>query len=530
MLLLYKVKVMVYVHYVGTVVKRTFLLKTFLFLVTVIIFGSHELKSAQQKNQQEPYQVRWMYASPQLQIPLEFIFTDPQLDPGCDRISLRTFTFNNLKQRWLGSKKEQRPVQVICVDPRPVSELSVPFIDKVANWVKEHIGNRFVKHLEYRDRHERLERSVSPESFKEDMKKGLVGALHFNDEIKGVVDREIAQARAIKACEAKDPAASSFNDNKKGFFSWKNNQKMAVSDDEWLEKEVVSEEPATKRMPSKKPLFSKPVEKLKSKLGPQQQRQETSTQTDSSLGLTEQVIAPAVTVAAVLQVADKECPVRPNVPASASLEPVLSTGKFTFVPRCFEDEKALSATMEKSAFFKGLGHGVEKGKQYVSAGFEKIKNALEKFKKTHPISAVDQNAEKKKSDEQVAADQSVFGAPPASTLSSAPPSETKKNDVSPAPIPLEESVSSSPVTTSSDSGNTLTSFEESLGIRADKEKTFFSHISENPVTAVAVTVGSVVAVYGMYKLFVYLHAQKAERIALRKRLRKSLEDRSCVVL
>ena len=61
-----------------------------------------------------------------------------------------------------------------------------------------------------------------------------------------------------------------------------------------------------------------------------------------------------------------------------------------------------------------------------------------------------------------------------------------------------------------------------------KEKSVLTEISENPGTTAALTAGTVVALYGSYKLIQYFDTKKAKKIALAKRL-KAQKNQSSVV-
>ena len=52
-----------------------------------------------------------------------------------------------------------------------------------------------------------------------------------------------------------------------------------------------------------------------------------------------------------------------------------------------------------------------------------------------------------------------------------------------------------------------------------KEKSLFTQISENPGTTAALTAGTVIVLYGSYKLIQYFDQKKAKKIALAKRLK-----------
>jgi hypothetical protein len=61
-----------------------------------------------------------------------------------------------------------------------------------------------------------------------------------------------------------------------------------------------------------------------------------------------------------------------------------------------------------------------------------------------------------------------------------------------------------------------------------KEKSLLTQISENPGTTAALTAGTVVALYGSYKLIQYFDRKKAKKIALARRLEAQRKQLSVV--
>ena len=61
-----------------------------------------------------------------------------------------------------------------------------------------------------------------------------------------------------------------------------------------------------------------------------------------------------------------------------------------------------------------------------------------------------------------------------------------------------------------------------------EEKSLLTRISENPGTTAALTAGTVVALYGSYKLIQYFDNKRARNIALKKRLKAQRMQASVV--